>query len=134
MGFKFATNRVRYDPFRPSLDESGFLGKSRVRLHKINIATCSFPLLPFLMPMTSSITVLLEVYPYQTVAVLFFGYMLFRHWQLRKGRSNPRRLPLPPGPKGYPLIGSLFDLPVDKAWLVYEEWSKTYGESFEIKG
>lgn len=47
---------------------------------------------------------------------------------MKKGRSNPKGLPLPPGPKGYPLIGNLFDLPVNKAWLVYDEWSKTYGD------
>ncbi|KAF8815533.1 hypothetical protein BYT27DRAFT_7045609, partial [Phlegmacium glaucopus] len=34
----------------------------------------------------------------------------------------------PPGPKGYPLIGNLLDMPIDKPWLVYEEWCKTYGK------
>ena len=38
--------------------------------------------------------------------------------------------PLPPGPKGYPLLANLFDVLVDKAWLVYDEWRKTYGKSF----
>ena len=74
---------------------------------------------------------MLEIYPYQTLAGLFFGYMLFS--QLTKGRSNPKGLPLPPGPKGYPLIGNFLDLPVDRAWLVYDKWSKVYGESFVIK-
>lgn len=81
------------------------------------------------MPVNS---MLLEIYPYQTLTALFFGYMLFR--QLKKAGSNPKGLPLPPGPKGYPLIGNLFDLPVDKAWLVYDEWSKIYGEPFVTKG
>jgi hypothetical protein len=75
---------------------------------------------------------LLEIYPYQTLTALLFGYILFR--RLIKGRSNPKDLPLPPGPKGYPLIGNLFDLPVDRAWLVYDEWSKIYGEPSVIKG
>jgi hypothetical protein len=71
---------------------------------------------------------LLEIHPYQALAALFFGCVLFR--QLSKSRSgNPKGLPLPPGPKGYPLIGSLFDMPIDKPWLVYDEWRKTYGES-----
>jgi cytochrome P450 len=53
--------------------------------------------------------------------------MLFR--QLKKGRDgNPNGLPLPPGPKGYPLIGNLFDMPLDKPWIVYDEWRKTYGD------
>ena len=76
-----------------------------------------------------SIMGLLETYSYQILAALFLGCILFR--QLRKSRSsNPNGLPLPPGPKGYPLIGSLFDMPIDKPWLVYDEWSKTYGKSF----
>ena len=75
---------------------------------------------------------LLETYSYQVLAALFFGGILFR--QLKKSRSgNPNRLPLPPGPKGYPLIGSLFDMPVNKPWVVYDEWCKTYGKSFIIQ-
>ena len=75
---------------------------------------------------------LLETHPYQTGAALFFGsILLFR--QLKKSKSsNPNGLPLPPGPKGYPLIGNLFDMPIDKPWLVYEEWCKTYGKSLII--
>ena len=75
---------------------------------------------------------LLETYFYQVLAALFFsGILLFR--QLKKSRSsNPKGLPLPPGPKGYPVIGSLFDMPLDKPWLVYDEWRKTYGMSLII--
>jgi hypothetical protein len=70
---------------------------------------------------------LLGTYPYHTLAVLFFGYLLFR--QLKKGKtSNPKGLPLPSGPKGFPLIGNIFNVPVNKPWFVYEEWCKTYGE------
>ena len=75
----------------------------------------------------------LGIYPYYKLAALFFSVMLFR--KLKKGRDgNPNSLPLPPGPKGYPLIGNLFDMPVQSSWLVYDEWRKTYGKSLTISG
>ncbi|PFH47243.1 hypothetical protein AMATHDRAFT_87834 [Amanita thiersii Skay4041] len=36
---------------------------------------------------------------------------------------------LPPGPKGLPLIG-VWNIPTRSPWLVFEEWSKQYGDMF----
>ena len=46
-------------------------------------------------------------------------------WLIRRWRSTHK---LPPGPKGWPIIGNLFDMPRDYAWLKYAEWGKIYGE------
>ena len=81
------------------------------------------------MSLNYSVIGLLGNYRYPTLAAaLLFGCMLFG--QLKKG--NPKGLPLPPGPKGYPLIGNLFKFPIVSPWLVYEEWCKTYGTHFDI--
>lgn len=52
---------------------------------------------------------------------------------LRERKANPRRLPLPPGLKGYPIIGSLFEMPTYLPWLVYDRWFKTYGDMIYFK-
>jgi hypothetical protein len=79
------------------------------------------------MSVKSSTIGLLGIYPYYKLAALSFGVILFGQW--KKGRDrNPNGLPLPPGPKGYPLIGNLFDMPANKPWIVYDEWRKTYGK------
>ena len=36
---------------------------------------------------------------------------------------------LPPGPKGYPIIGNLLDVPTQTPWIRFAEWSKVYGTS-----
>jgi len=66
---------------------------------------------------------------YPTIA-LWSGGLITGWWLsrlLRDRGNNPNRLPLPPGPKGYPVIDNLFDLTADKLWKVFDKWSKTYG-------
>ncbi len=38
-----------------------------------------------------------------------------------------KNLPLPPGPKGWPLIGNLLDMPSHSEWVTYHKWSKELG-------
>ena len=78
----------------------------------------------------SSMIDLLGTYPYHTFAALLFSFMFVRRLNKGRDRRNPNSLPLPPGPKGYPLIGNLFDMPANKPWIVYDEWRKTYGEIY----
>ncbi|PPQ99410.1 hypothetical protein CVT24_005397 [Panaeolus cyanescens] len=47
---------------------------------------------------------------------------------LRNHKRNPRHLPCPPGPKGWPWIGILFQLPQKQVWLAHNQWSKSYGD------
>ncbi|KAF5353990.1 hypothetical protein D9756_007074 [Leucocoprinus leucothites] len=68
-----------------------------------------------------------------------FTGLVFARWLYVYSRdlaANPRRLPNPPGPKRYPLIGSLLDAPLTRPWLTYDDWFKKYGDLiyFEIMG
>ena len=40
-----------------------------------------------------------------------------------------RKRPLPPGPKGIPILGNIFDVPKAREWLAYQEWARQYGGS-----
>jgi hypothetical protein len=36
---------------------------------------------------------------------------------------------LPPGPRGYPIIGNLLEMLTGGQWLKFSEWQKKYGQS-----
>ncbi|KAH6911588.1 cytochrome P450 98A3 [Coprinopsis sp. MPI-PUGE-AT-0042] len=47
---------------------------------------------------------------------------------LTRPRSNSQRLPLPPGPRGLPFIGSLLELSSGKIWETYAKLAIQYGD------
>jgi len=84
---------------------------------------------PLFKPMSFSsvITSWAVTHPYHSLAVVLF--LCFAGLTaVRDSKRNSGRLPYPPGPKGYPIIGSLLEAPTGKTWLTYAEWGKTYGE------
>ncbi|KAI6165786.1 cytochrome P450 [Pisolithus thermaeus] len=50
--------------------------------------------------------------------------LALRRWRDKALRNG---LPLPPGPRGLPLVGSLFDIDVAAPWTTYERWAKRFG-------
>jgi hypothetical protein len=59
------------------------------------------------------------------LAVLLVACFLFsnRRWA---GRHTP------PGPKGWPIIGNLFDMPRTYEWETYREWNRRYSTQYWI--
>ncbi|KZV94869.1 cytochrome P450 [Exidia glandulosa HHB12029] len=60
-----------------------------------------------------------QIFAGVSIATVAIGYCLVHLYH---------RLGLPPGPRGWPLLGNLFDRPKAKDWLVYSQWTKVYGE------
>lgn len=65
------------------------------------------------------------------IALLCSLLWLYRTFS-QKGRSNPKSLPFPPGPKPLPIIGNVLDLPKSHEWLQVAEWGKIYGTTLTL--
>ena len=39
-------------------------------------------------------------------------------------RSRRRRLPYPPGPRRFPIVGNLLSMPSQEEWKIYKKWSE----------
>lgn len=48
-------------------------------------------------------------------------------------KRTKSQLPLPPGPKGLPVVGNLFQIPREEPWKVYKEWTKEYGDMIYLE-
>ncbi|KAG5723754.1 O-methylsterigmatocystin oxidoreductase [Termitomyces sp. T112] len=52
---------------------------------------------------------------------------------LSKLVRRTRRALLPPGPKGYPLVGNVLDMPSKQEWVTFTKWGQQYGKICSIK-
>jgi hypothetical protein len=67
----------------------------------------------------------LQSLSFASLALIFVTIL----WSIRRRRST---FPLPPGPRGYPIIGNILDMPSlqDRAWLRFEKWGQLYGKVY----
>ena len=47
-------------------------------------------------------------------------------------KARRRSLPLPPGPKRWPIVGNAFSFPKEREWLTFMRWSREYGASCQL--
>lgn len=55
--------------------------------------------------------------------VAFLGLLILTLTATMAGRKRRR---LPPGPRGLPILGNIFNVPTDRPWLDYLRWSRQY--------
>ncbi|RDB29742.1 hypothetical protein Hypma_013817 [Hypsizygus marmoreus] len=60
--------------------------------------------------------------PLTYVVAAAAGVVLLQ-WCLKPKQSTP----LPPGPKGLPIIGNVSDMPSKREWITYAEWGRKWG-------
>ena len=61
-------------------------------------------------------------HPYRSLASAILGCVVLV--RLTRWTSRPG---LPPGPKGYPIVGNLLDFPPTHLWEKLGAWGKQYG-------
>ncbi|KFZ24257.1 hypothetical protein V502_01249 [Pseudogymnoascus sp. VKM F-4520 (FW-2644)] len=61
----------------------------------------------------------------------FFALCLSIVQPRRRSRRSGARTP--PGPKGYPLIGNLLDIPPTHSWLQFKTWADQYGPLYRLR-
>ncbi|KAL5520727.1 hypothetical protein ACEPAF_2729 [Sanghuangporus sanghuang] len=72
-------------------------------------------------------TLLLDVIAFSCAA------FSLRSWLKRRKSRALETCPLPPGPKGLPLVGNIFDMPDSEEWEKAREWGETYGDLVMVK-
>ncbi|EJC97587.1 cytochrome P450 [Fomitiporia mediterranea MF3/22] len=71
--------------------------------------------------------------PYHALDAVAVACILTCLWQFRSWRKNHDRPPLPPGPKGLPLIGNTLDMPEAEEWEAARKWGEKYGPVVHVK-
>ena len=68
---------------------------------------------------------MLEVHTFW--GIIFLVVLVFALWRTKQASLQQRRLPLPPSPPSYPIIGYIFDLPTRDMHVAYRDMNAKYG-------
>jgi hypothetical protein len=66
------------------------------------------------------------------IVALIIALILFAVYVLKSRIFQSNSPSLPPGPKGLPWVGNIFDMPSEKEWLTFAKWGETYGRLLAI--
>ncbi|KAK7908855.1 hypothetical protein PG985_016158 [Apiospora marii] len=70
--------------------------------------------------------------PIIAIVALLLYVVFLKKKEHDRNKMPPGARPLP-GPKGLPLIGRIHDVPAEKTWLKFYEWSKVYGPIYQME-
>ncbi|KAF8999255.1 cytochrome P450 [Cyathus striatus] len=71
---------------------------------------------------------LLHIY-YSSILILPMSILAYHYFKF----ILPGLKKFPPGPRGLPLIGPIFDIPRNKEWVTYTHWKNIYGSIVGIR-
>ncbi|KAI1350532.1 cytochrome P450 [Xylaria sp. FL0043] len=73
----------------------------------------------------------MAVIPFLAFAIVGLLYYILR-LKIARGKIPPGAQPLP-GPKSYPIVGRIHDVPTKASWIKFYEWSKEYGPIYQTE-
>lgn len=62
-----------------------------------------------------------------SLVILDTVFVVLGLYILRRYLTNRFQPPLPPGPRGLPIVGNVLDMPSSYEWLTTAEWTKRWG-------
>ncbi|KAI8937455.1 hypothetical protein NX059_005177 [Plenodomus lindquistii] len=66
-------------------------------------------------------------------AAVFVGaYAIYKYWDISRRHRVPTGLKPLPGPKGYPIIGAIPEVPEKNAFIKFADWGKQFGPIYQV--
>ncbi|KAL5514756.1 hypothetical protein ACEPAG_2072 [Sanghuangporus baumii] len=65
--------------------------------------------------------------------VVSYASLCLWSWLKRRTKHSLEHCSFPPGPKGLPLVGNIFDMPNSEEWVKAREWGEKYGDLIMVK-